>query len=73
MRNIGFAFGYCLYHLIGKHLPSSSSALFGGVAKAVRAFCGSLILESCGSGVNIEKGALFFAPNKYRRSFWNRY
>ncbi len=50
--------GKVLYHLIGKHMPLSDGRFNFG-SKKVRAFCGRLILKSCGSNVNIEKGARF--------------
>lgn len=52
------AFGKALYYLIGKHMPLSDSRISLG-SKKVRAFCGKLILDHCGTNVNIEKGAHF--------------
>lgn len=51
-------FGKFLYHFIGIHLPCSSSKINIG-QRALRAFCGKLILKKCGKKVNIEKGSIF--------------
>lgn len=50
--------GRILYDLIGKHLPTSFSRIRVG-QRLFRAFCGKLIMESVGSNVNVEKGAVF--------------
>ena len=50
--------GKIVYNLIGKHMPISDGKFNFG-SKKVRAFCGKLILDHCGSNVNIEKGAHF--------------
>lgn len=52
--------GKIIYNLIGKRMPLSDCRFHFG-SKKVRAFCGKLILESCGRNVNIEKGAAFDA------------
>lgn len=52
------AVGYAIYVILAKHIPASFKPL-GGVGKAIRAFCGKLILDECGKNVNIEKGAVF--------------
>lgn len=52
-------FGLLLYNSICKHLPSSCCFIGGKVWKRSRAFCGRLMLASCGVNVNIEKGAVF--------------
>lgn len=52
--------GALLYYSLAKHLPPSYSGLKLG-QKKLRAFCGKLMLKSCGKNVNIEKGA-FFSP-----------
>lgn len=52
--------GALLYYSIAKHLPESSSGIQIG-QKAFRAFCGKLMLKSCGKKVNIEHGAIFSA------------
>ncbi len=51
--------GYILYNLICKHLPTSYCRVGGEGWKKCRAFCGMLMLTSCGKNVNIEKGAVF--------------
>lgn len=50
--------GRVIYNLIGKRMPLSDGSFNFG-SKKIRAFCGKLILESCGQNVNIEKGAAF--------------
>lgn len=50
--------GALLYYPIAIHLPASYSSLHLGQT-AFRRFCGRLMLRSCGSHVNIEKGAIF--------------
>lgn len=57
MRKIKLLIGRVLY-LFASHLPESFFWLNIG-QKQIRAFCGKLILEKCGKGVNIEKGANF--------------
>ncbi|MBQ7324160.1 MAG: CatB-related O-acetyltransferase [Clostridia bacterium] len=52
--------GALVYYSIAKHLPSSCSGIRVG-QKALRGFCGKLMLKSCGKQVNIEKGASFSA------------
>ena len=50
--------GALLYYTIAKKLPPSYSGIKIG-QKKLRAFCGRLMLRSCGKDVNIEKNALF--------------
>ena len=57
MRKIKLLIGRILY-LGASHLPASFFWINIG-QKQIRAFCGKLILEKCGKGVNIEKGANF--------------
>lgn len=52
--------GALVYYLVAKHLPPSYSGIKLG-QKRLRAFCGRLMLKSCGKDVNIEKGA-YFSP-----------
>ena len=52
--------GALLYYFAAKHLPPSYSGLKIG-QKALRGFCGKLMLASCGKNVNIEKNA-YFSP-----------
>lgn len=52
--------GALLYYTVARHLPVSYSGFKVG-QKALRGFCGRLMLASCGKKVNIEKGALFSA------------
>lgn len=60
MGKISRKIGALLYYSVGKHLPESSSGIRIG-QKAFRAFCGKLMLKSCGKKVNIEHGAMFSA------------
>lgn len=50
--------GAVLYYALAKHLPPSWSGLQIG-QKALRGFCGRLMLAECGRDVNIEQGAMF--------------
>lgn len=50
--------GALLYYSFAKHLPPSYSGLKLG-QKRLRAFCGKLMLKSCGKQVNIEANAVF--------------
>lgn len=56
-------FGYALYNLIGKYLPSSY-AKFSLGAIYFRRFCGKLMLAKCGKKVNIERNASFSTKTK---------
>ena len=58
--NLRILAGKLLYNSIAKKMPLSDSRMNFG-SKRLRAFCGKLILEHCGSNVNIEKGAQFSA------------
>lgn len=49
--------GRCLYG-IARHLPESYAPINLGQRK-LRAFCAKLILDKCGEGINVEKGAIF--------------
>ena len=51
--------GIVLYRTVAQYLPASYEKLTGGFSKRFRAFCTRLILDECGSNVNIEKGADF--------------
>lgn len=51
-------FGKLLYNAIAKHMPLSDSRFSFG-SKKLRAFCGKLLLDHCGTNVNIERGAQF--------------
>ena len=50
--------GALLYYGCAQHLPPSFSGIKIG-QKALRGFCGKLMLKSCGKHVNIEQGATF--------------
>ena len=52
--------GAALYYMVAQHLPPSYSGVKIG-QKALRGFCGKLMLASCGKEVNIEKNA-YFSP-----------
>ena len=58
MKRMKRILGLLLYHMIGKHLPKSYARVNLG-SKGIRLFCGKLILDECGKGVNIDKGASF--------------
>lgn len=60
MSRISRIIGALLYYSFAKHLPPSTSGLRIG-QKAIRGFCGKLMLKSCGKKVNIEQGAIFSA------------
>ena len=51
--------GIVLYRMVARYLPASYEKLTGGFSKRFRAFCTRLILDECGSNVNIERGADF--------------
>lgn len=51
--------GIVLYRTVARYFPASYEKLTGGFSKRFRAFCTRLILDECGSNVNIEKGADF--------------
>ncbi len=51
-------FGKVLYPLV-KWLPASYSVFGGKIARMLRYQTGRLIMEKCGSGVNVERGAYF--------------
>lgn len=51
--------GIVLYRAAARYLPASYEKLAGSFSKRFRAFCARLILDECGSNVNIEKGANF--------------
>lgn len=50
--------GLLLYNSLAKYLPVSYSKFSLG-SKYIRAFCGKLILDSCGKNINIERKAKF--------------
>ena len=50
---------YLLYILFAKWLPYSNFPCVGRIAKGLRYFVAKGIVESCGKGVNIERGANF--------------
>ena len=50
--------GKMIYNTLGKHMPLSDGHFNFG-SKKIRAFCGHLMLNHCGTNVNIEKGAQF--------------
>ncbi len=60
MGKITRKIGALIYYTLGQHLPESSSGLQIG-QRAIRAFCGKLMLKKCGKKVNIEHGAKFSA------------
>lgn len=60
MGKVSRKIGALMYYSIAKHMPSSCSGIRIG-QKAFRAFCGKLMLKSCGKRVNIEHGAIFSA------------
>lgn len=60
MGKISRKIGAVLYYSLAKHLPASSSGIKIG-QRALRAFCGKMMLKKCGKKVNIEQGAVFSA------------
>ena len=52
------AIGKILYHGIATHLPENNRPINFG-ARKIRAFCTKLIINHCGSNVNIQRGANF--------------
>lgn len=50
--------GALVYHLFAKRLPPSWSSVKIG-QKALRGWCGKMMLADCGKDVNIEQNALF--------------
>lgn len=60
MGKVSRKIGALIYYTVAMHLPSSCSGIKIG-QKAIRAFCGKLMLKHCGKKVNIEKGATFSA------------
>ncbi len=58
MKKLSRKIGAIIYYFFAQHLPSSTSGLKIG-QKAIRAFCGKLMLKKCGKKVNIEHGAKF--------------
>lgn len=52
--------GKLLYNVIAKRMPLSDSRMSFG-SKKLRGLCGKMILNHCGTNVNIEKGAQFSA------------
>ena len=59
VKNVKKIAGIVLYRTVARYLPASYEKLTGGFSKRFRAFCTRLILDECGSNVNIEKGADF--------------
>lgn len=55
MRKIRVLVGRVLYNIIGKHLPVAHCIIMpiGFFSKEIRALCGKMILDKCGSNVNI--------------------
>lgn len=58
LRKAKRALGKTLYHLIGIHMPPSFSSISFG-SRRFRQFCAKLILDDCGSWINIERGVHF--------------
>ena len=56
--NLRIFAGKLLYNVIAKRMPLSDSRMSFG-SKKLRQLCGKLILNHCGTNVNIEKGAQF--------------
>ena len=56
MKKLKRLIGRILY-AFARHLPESYKANVG--QRAIRAFCGKLLLAKCGKNVNIEKNAIF--------------
>lgn len=60
MKKLSRKIGAIIYYFFAQHLPASTSGFKIG-QKAIRAFCGRLMLKKCGKKVNIEHGAIFSA------------
>lgn len=58
MKKMKRKIGAFVYYFFAKNLPPSWSGLNVG-QQAIRAWCGRMMLDSCGKKVNIEKNALF--------------
>ena len=61
--------GQIIYDVLAKHFPTSYTKIIGGFSKRFRSFCAKLILEQCGSNINIEKGADFAANIKIGNNY----
>lgn len=59
VKNVKKIAGIVLYRTVARYLPASYEKFTGNFSKLFRAFCTRLILDECGSNVNIEKGADF--------------
>ena len=59
VKNVKKIAGIVLFRAAARYLPASYRKLAGGFSKRFRAFCTRLMLDECGSNVNIEKGADF--------------
>lgn len=59
VKNVKKIAGIVLYRAAARYLPASYRKLAGVFSKRFRAFCTRLMLDECGSNVNIEKGADF--------------
>lgn len=55
---LGYAIYRCLYELIAKHLPASSSPIGGKLSRKIRYLCVRRLASECGVGVNMEAGAV---------------
>ncbi len=54
-------FGFCLYEIFAKHLPSSYLKYVGHIFMRTRYLCAKLILKKCGTNVNIDHGANLYS------------
>lgn len=60
-RNFSVTQLFCLalYYCVARYLPSSQIQFVGGVSRRIRTFLCKRIFKSCGTNVNIERGACF--------------
>lgn len=58
-KNLKVLIGRVLYSTLGRILPVAHFPVLGGVGKKVRGLAGRMILEKCGTNVNIYPGASF--------------
>jgi len=51
-------FYFCLYYLLARYLPRSTSPFGGKIAKRIRRFCCKGMFAHCGKNINVERGAI---------------
>lgn len=58
-NKLSISAGKLMYITAAKHLPVSYTRIIGSFSKRLRGICAKMIIDKCGSNVNIEKGANF--------------